>query len=51
MNIAPGAGTLTLHDVLRRHGVILDWGTGELMEKSTRQYRETLQQRASVHWS
>lgn len=45
------AGDLPLHDVLRRYGVILDWGTGDLLEKSTRQFRETLQTRSSAHWS
>lgn len=42
---------ITQHDVLRRYGVILDWGTGELFEKTTKQYRETLNYRSLDHWS
>lgn len=43
-------GELSVHDVIRRYGVVLDWGTGELFEKSTRQYRETLERRSAAHW-
>lgn len=44
-------GNIDMLDVLRRHGVILDWGTGELLENSTRQYRETLERRSVAHWA
>ena len=37
-------------DAIRRHGVILDWGTGELLEKTTEQFRAMLQRRAVEHW-
>jgi len=43
-------GELDVLDVIRRYGVVLDWGTGELLEKSTGQYRESLRQRSSDHW-
>ena len=43
-------GGLDVLDVIRRYGVVLDWGTGELLEKSTGQYRESLRQRSSDHW-
>lgn len=43
-------GELSVHDVIRRYGVVLDWGTGELFEESTRQYRETLERRSAAHW-
>jgi N-methylhydantoinase B len=44
------AGELDLLDVLRRHGVILDWGTGELLTRTTEQFRAMLARRASQHW-
>jgi N-methylhydantoinase B len=44
------AGDLELLDVLRRHGVILDWGTGELLPRTTEQYRAMLQRRAARRW-
>ena len=44
------AGELGELDAIRRYGVILDWGTGELLEESTRQYRERLRVRSSSHW-
>lgn len=43
-------GELELLDVLRQYGVILDWGTGELLEKTTAQYRATLERRAAAYW-
>lgn len=43
-------GEINSHDVLRRYGVIVDWGTGELFEKTTRQYRATLQRRSLAYW-
>jgi N-methylhydantoinase B len=36
--------------VLRRYGVILDWGTGELLPRTTEQFRAMLQRRAARHW-
>lgn len=44
------SGDLDLLDVIRRHGVILDWGTGELFEETTRQHREQMQRRSADHW-
>ncbi|MEW6636596.1 MAG: hydantoinase B/oxoprolinase family protein, partial [Actinomycetota bacterium] len=41
------ADTLTL---IRRHGVILDWGTGELLPKTTEGFRAMLKRRAVPHW-
>jgi N-methylhydantoinase B len=37
-------------DVLRRHGVILDWGSGELLPRTTEQFRAMLERRAVRHW-
>src|SRR5699024_12326330 len=42
---------ITVHDVIRRYGVVLDWGTGELLEKSTGQFRESMRARPAAHWS
>jgi len=38
-------------DAVRRYAVILDWGTGEIMENSTRQFRESFEKRSVAHWS
>jgi N-methylhydantoinase B len=45
------AGEIDMLDSIRHHGVIVDWGTGELHENTTRQYRELLQKRAANHWA
>lgn len=45
------SGEIDMLDVIRRHGVILDWGTGELLAKSTEQFRESMQRRSVDHWS
>lgn len=44
-------GEIDMLDVIRRHGVIVDWGTGELFEKTTRQHREQMQRRSVSHWN
>ncbi|WP_311946877.1 hydantoinase B/oxoprolinase family protein [Halomonas piscis] len=44
-------GKLGVLDVIRRYGVVLDWGTGELLATSTQQYRDSLRRRSSDHWS
>ena len=43
-------GEIDMLDVIRRHGVIVDWGTGELFERTTRQHREQIQRRSVSHW-
>lgn len=45
------AGEIGVLDVLRRHAVILDWETGELLEKSTAQFRESFEARTVAHWA
>jgi len=37
-------------DAVRQYGVILDWGTGELLAETTRVYREMFEQRALASW-
>jgi N-methylhydantoinase B len=36
---------------VRHYGVILDWGTGELLSRTTAQYREMLKRRATARWA
>jgi N-methylhydantoinase A/oxoprolinase/acetone carboxylase beta subunit len=35
---------------IRRHGVILDWGTRELLPKTTEGFRTMLERRVVTHW-
>lgn len=44
-------GELDMLDVIRRYGVILHWGTGELLESSTAEYRQLMQRRSAAHWA
>ena len=43
-------GHLGVLDVIRRYAVLLDWQTGELLPKSTAQFREMFQKRSASHW-
>ena len=45
------AGEIDTLDVVRRYGVILDWGSGELLPNSTIQYRDLFQKRSAAFWS
>ncbi len=45
------SGDIDMLDVIRRYGVILDWGTGELLARSTEQFRESMRRRSVDHWS
>ena len=45
------AGELVVHDLIRQYGVILDWGTKELLPKTTEQFRAMLRRRAGAHWA
>jgi N-methylhydantoinase B len=45
------AGDLDMLDVLRRYGVILNWGSGELLPKTTDGFRAMLRRRTVPHWS
>ncbi|UGS35947.1 hydantoinase B/oxoprolinase family protein [Capillimicrobium parvum] len=44
------AGEVDVMDVVRRHGVILHWGTGELLPRTTEQFRAMLERRTVRHW-
>ena len=37
-------------DCVRQYGVILDWGNGQLLANTTRQFREMMQRRAVPYW-
>ena len=37
-------------DLIRQYGVIVDWGTGELLPNTTRQFRDMLRRRTAAHW-
>lgn len=43
-------GELDALDLVRRYGVILDWKTGEVLPKTTEQYRAMLRRRTVPHW-
>jgi N-methylhydantoinase B len=45
------AGEIDTLDVIRRYAVILDWSTGELLPKSTEQYRASFRARTVDHWA
>ena len=44
------AGELDTLDLVRQYGVILDWGTGELLPKTTETFRAMMRRRAVAHW-
>ena len=44
------AGELDRFDMVRHYAVIIDWATGELLERSTAQFREMFQRRTVAHW-
>lgn len=45
------AGELDVLDLVRRYGVIVDWGDGTLLPKTTEKFREMLGRRSVAHWS
>ena len=44
------SGELDVIDLVRRYGVVLDWGTGELLPRTTGQFRAMLMRRMAPHW-
>ena len=44
-------GELDQLDLVRQYGVILDWGSGTLLPKTTEQFRAMLRRRAQAHWT
>jgi N-methylhydantoinase B len=45
------AGEIDALDAVRRYAVILDWGSGELLPKSTAQFREQFEKRSAAFWT
>jgi hypothetical protein len=43
-------GEIGAFELIGRHGVILDWGTGELLPKTTEGFRAMLNRRVVPHW-
>ena len=43
-------GELEVLDLVRHYGVILDWGSGEVLPRTTQQYRELLRRRSVNEW-
>ena len=44
------AGELDEFDLVRRYGVIVDWGTGELFSDTTKTFRDMMRKRSLAHW-
>jgi N-methylhydantoinase B len=44
------SGELDVLDLVRHYGVILDWGTGELLPKTTEVFRAMLRRRSVASW-
>lgn len=44
-------GEIDALDAVRRYAVILDWETGELLPKTTEQFREMYEKRTVAHWN
>lgn len=45
------AGVINQMDVVRRHGVIMDYKTNKVLPISTMQYREEMKKRSLVFWA
>ncbi|WP_375259014.1 hydantoinase B/oxoprolinase family protein [Citreimonas sp.] len=44
------SGEIDALDAVRRYAVILEWETGDLLPKTTAQFRETFERRSVAHW-
>ncbi|MCP4599074.1 MAG: hydantoinase B/oxoprolinase family protein [Proteobacteria bacterium] len=42
---------LNMLDLVRQYGVIVNWGSGELLEKTTQQFRDMLKTRTVPYWA
>lgn len=45
------SGKINGLDAVRRYAVILEWETGELLPRTTAQFRETFERRSVAHWA
>lgn len=44
------SGEIDAMDAVRRFAVILDWESGNVLENTTRQFRESFERRSVAHW-
>ncbi|MEH6719549.1 MAG: hydantoinase B/oxoprolinase family protein [Aurantimonas endophytica] len=44
-------GEINALDAIRRYATILDWETGEVLPKTTEQFRESFEKRTVAHWT
>jgi N-methylhydantoinase B len=44
------SGELDHFDLIRQYGVIVEWGSGQLLPETTRQHRDLLRKRACPNW-
>ena len=44
-------GELDEFDMVRRYGVIVDWGTGAYLPKTTAEFRTMMKKRSADHWN
>jgi len=44
-------GQINALDAVRRYATILDWESGEVLEKTTAQFRESFEKRSVAHWT
>ncbi|MFP4327741.1 MAG: hydantoinase B/oxoprolinase family protein [Paracoccaceae bacterium] len=44
-------GEIDSLDAVRRYAVILDWETGEVLPRTTEQFRESFEKRTVAHWT
>lgn len=45
------AGELDMFDLIRQYGVIVDWGSGELLANTTASFRDMLKRRTVPYWT
>jgi len=45
------AGEINALDAVRRFAVILEWESGDVLEKTTAQFRESFEKRSVAHWT
>lgn len=45
------ARELDMFDLIRQYGVIVDWGSGELLPETTAEFREMLKRRTVPYWT
>lgn len=45
------SGEIDMLDSIRQYGVILDWGSGRLLPKTTEQFRDMFRKRTAAHWT